>query len=45
MTYLVPDDRQTDEELKKQTNQKIDDLPGEQQLLMSDQIILATVFG
>lgn len=45
MTYLVPDDEQTDEELKEQASIKIDGLPGEQQLLMSDQIILATAFG
>ncbi len=45
MTYLVPDDKQSDEQLKEQANQEIDGLSGEQQLLMSDQIILATALG
>ena len=45
MTYLEPDDTQTDEQLKEQVNKEIDGLSGEQQVLMSDQIILATAFG
>ena len=45
MTYLEPDDSQTDEQLKEQVNKEIDGLSGEQQVLMSDQIILATAFG
>lgn len=45
MTYLVPDDMQSDKQLKEQAGQEIDGLSGEQQILMSDQIILATTFG
>lgn len=45
LTYLPPIANQSDEELKAQAEQKYDGLPGDQELLQSDQIILATAFG
>ena len=45
MTFIAPDDSLTDEQLLALANEEIDGLSGEQQLLMSDQVILATAFG
>ncbi len=45
MTYLPPQSEQTDEQLWQQAAQTIDGLPGEQGLLLVDQVILATAFG
>lgn len=45
MTYLSPQSEQTDEQLWQQAAQTIDGLPGEQGLLLVDQVILATAFG
>ena len=45
MTFIAPDDSLTDEQLIELANEEIDGLSGEQQLLMSDQVILATAFG
>ena len=45
LTYLHPAPNQSDEELKAQAKQKYNGLPGEQELLQTDQVILATVLG
>lgn len=45
LTYLPPIDGQTDEELKTQAKQIYNSLPGDQELLQTDQVILATAFG
>ncbi len=45
LSYIFPDESQSDEDLINQANSKISGLPGEQEILQSDQVILATVFG
>ncbi len=45
LTYIEPDDNQTDADLIAQAKSKISDLPGDQEILQSDQVILATAFG
>ncbi len=45
MCYLAPNPEQTDEELKTQAKLKFDGLSGDQIILQSDQVILATAFG
>lgn len=45
LTYFPPDPAQTDETLLAQAAEKFNGLPGEQEILQSDQIILATAFG
>ncbi len=45
LTYLPPVPNQGDEELRAQVEQKYNGLPGDQELLQSDQIILATALG
>lgn len=45
LTYLPPEPEQTDDELKTQAAQTYHGLKGDQTLLQTDQVILATVFG
>lgn len=45
LTYLPPVPNQSDEELKAQVEQKYNGLSGGQELLQTDQIILATTLG
>ena len=45
MTYLPPEKGQTREQLIGLARQNVDGLPGEQALLTTDQVILATAFG
>lgn len=45
LTYLPPKTEQTDEELKEQAAQTYNALPGDREILQTDQVILATAFG
>lgn len=45
LTYLPPKAEQTDAELREQASQQYNGLPGERELLQTDQVILATAFG
>lgn len=45
LTYLPPKSEQTDDELKIQAAKTYDGLPGNQELLQTDQVILATALG
>lgn len=45
LTYLPPIPNQSDEELKAQVAKEYNGLPGDQELLQSDQVILATALG
>lgn len=45
LTYIIPNDNQTDEELINQAKSEISGLPGDQEILQSDQVIIATAFG
>ena len=45
LTYLPPESEQTDDELKIQAAKTYDGLPGDQELLLTDQVILATALG
>lgn len=45
LTYLPPDPAQTDDALKAEAAKNYNGLPGEQERLQTDQVILATAFG
>lgn len=45
LTYLPPASNQSDEDLKAEASQEINGLPGDQELLQTDQVILATALG
>lgn len=45
LNYLPPKSEQTDEKLKEQAAQTYNNLPGDQILLQTDQVILAAAFG
>lgn len=45
MTYLPPQKEQTDEDLIEQAAHTFHDIPGEQELVQSSQVILAVTFG
>ena len=45
LTYFPPVSNQSDEELRAQVEQEYNGLPGDQELLQTDQIILATALG
>lgn len=45
LTYLPPKPEQTEDELREQAAQTYNTLPGSQEILQTDQIILAVAFG
>lgn len=45
LTYFPPAPNQTDQELQEQAAKSVHGLPGEQEILQTDQVILATALG